>query len=411
MGFVGQPRAILPESFAMFPFLERFARDRFAKMLQRRIAAAGGPTDFKYDREKFVLTGSNGTAFLGNVYAQWRQEGSAHKQRLVDNFVATFSTTTNAVDLSWTEVQGKLTAAVRERAMLAAMDGPGWGLGIAAKPEKRPAQEPLSTWFSRTVLVDYPTHVVTVNQEHLADWGITFEEAFKIGLERLRSATVAKFDHVDGYYVGTWKDDYDASRILLPAIFEDLPLDGAPIVCLPNRLTLLVAGENQFDAVNAMLAKAEEVVRTIAKPQNPGPLVVREGKVLDFEVAKDSPMFNAVERARKFAALHTYQDQKTNLDRFYKETGKNFVVARYKLHELKSGGYESHCIWTKDVPTLLPVADYVVFVVGDGRDPKTAKIVAKVAWNDVVGKLGALLLDTQMFPARYYVSQFPTQEQ
>jgi hypothetical protein len=44
-----------------------------------------------------------------------------------------------------------------------------------------------------------------------------------------------------------------------------------PVVVLPNRLTLLVAGSNDESGIQAMLIKAEEIMRAEMKPQNPSP--------------------------------------------------------------------------------------------------------------------------------------------
>lgn len=171
-----------------------------------------------------------------------------------------------------------------------------------------PAQQPITKWFSKAVAIDYPTHSAIANEAHLQDWGITFEEAFATGIERLRESTLPKFRQQNGVWVSTWDDDYDSSRVLLPGIFDDLPLHGEPVVVIPNRLTLMVCGSEEPDALRVMFALAEAVVREKPKPQNTSPLAVRDGQILDFAVPPDSPVLNDVERAQKFAALATYED-------------------------------------------------------------------------------------------------------
>jgi hypothetical protein len=61
------------------------------------------------------------------------------------------------------------------------------------------------------------------------------------------------------------------------------------------------------------------------------------------------------------------------------------------------------------VPSLLPVADVVVFF--DPNRPEPERIVAQAPWSRVQAVVGDLMLDTKMFPVRQYVSKFPTPEQ
>ena len=43
--------------------------------------------------------------------------------------------------------------------------------------------------------------------------------------------------------------------------------------------------------------------------------------------------------------------------------------------------------------------------------PESQRSLGLAKWNDVTRIAGDLFLDTQMFPARFYVSKFPTEEQ
>jgi hypothetical protein len=86
---------------------------------------------------------------------------------------------------------------------------------------------------------------------------------------------------------------------LIPEIFDALPLDGAPVVCLPNRNSLLVTGSENQDGIKAMLKHAEQVVQARSRPMNPAPLILEDGEVADFSVSENSPIFRDVERAKK----------------------------------------------------------------------------------------------------------------
>jgi hypothetical protein len=393
----------------MFSFLRRLSRDRFANRMMKAIATAGGPSDFVYDRDAYFLRRPETIANLGNAYQAYQQAKGPQRQQVFDNFVTAFAQQKIADTSSYSAVESKLVAVARERAFLAALEGPGWGLDQATDPKVWPAQQGITKWFSKAIVIDYPTHVAVVNETHLKDWNVTFDEAFAIGLEKLRADTMPQFRQENGYHVGTWNDDYDSCRVLLPFIFDDLPLNGDPVVTLPNRLTLMVAGSNDPDAIRAMLLKAEEVVRSQPKPQNPSPLVSRDGKIEDFNVDESSPIFHDVQRARRLAGLCTYEDQKVNLDRAYEKIGKDIFVGSFNLMQTTAGAYETYSVWSKDVPTLLPETDVVMFF--DGSKPKAEQIVGRANWQRVREVLGNLMLDTKMFPPRYYVSKFPADAQ
>ncbi len=371
--------------------------------MMKAIAAAGGPGDFVYDRDAFMLRRDGAIANLSNIYVQYQNVRGAHRRRVFDNFVAAMAP--GQPEITSADIDTKLTAVIRERAFLAAMEGPGWGLDGAAEPARWPVHEPITAWFSKALVIDYPTHVAVVNQSHLTDWSLTFDEAYKIGFEKLRGCTAPKFQQAGGYFVSGWNDDYDSSRLLLPGIFDDLPLDGDPVVTIPNRLTLMVTGSNDHAGIGAMLVKAEDLARTQAKPQHIGPLLVHGDQISEFHPDRSSPAYTAVARAHRVGALMTYEDQKANLDLAYKKIGKDVFVASYKLFQTDRGDYESVSVWSRDVATLLPVTDFVMFI--DPALPDGQHLAAKASWAQVTATCGDLMLDTKMFPPRHYVSKFP----
>ena len=142
---------------------------------------------------------------------------------------------------------------------------------------------------------------------------------------------------------------------------------------------------------------------------NLAPLILKNEEVADFFVAENSPIFNDVERAKKVSALFYYQQQTETLKKLYEQKGKDLFVANYTLNRLETGGYESLCVWSKTVPTLLPKTDFIAFF--DPAKPESQRILGLAKWEEVMRVAGDLLLDTQMFPARFYVSKFPSEEQ
>lgn len=384
--------------------------DQFVRLLLNKAKAAGAPHNFDYNRESFTLKQGRTLLNLSNVYENYCRAKGDRKEVLLNNFIGAMTSTKEDFARSFEEARGNLVAVVRERSMLGDA-GIWWQLEFKEEATKDPvANEPISAWFTKAVVIDAPTHTTLVTEKQFSEWGITFAEGFALGLENLRGSTVPKFDRQGGLFIGSWKDDYDASRVLLPELFARLELDGDPVLSLPNRLTLLVAGSNDETALHALLEKSEEITGSEPQAYNTAPLLIRGGELWDFEVEPASPLFHPVQRAKKLAALSYYAGQKKLLEKLYADRGKDYFVASYALSHVEKRGYVSSCAWTKDVPTLLPESDVVRFVDTD-RTKEEGAVVATAPWNRVKAILGDHLLDTKMFPPRHFVSRFPSEDE
>jgi hypothetical protein len=95
--------------------------------------------------------------------------------------------------------------------------------------------------------------------------------------------------------------------------------------------------------------------------------------------------------------------------KLYEQKRKDIFVAKYTLQQRETGGYASYSVWSKTVPTLLPKTDLIAFF--DPTKPESQRMLGLAKWEDVMRIAGDLLLDTEMFPARFYVSKFPNDEQ
>jgi len=388
------------------PFKKKpFGIDDYAKLVIAEARKARIAESLEYDAKRFVLKRGDQRTFLANLFNDYCQADDAHKKRILGNTLALLRQKKEDIPLE--DAKSKVVAAVREQALFSFTTL--WWQLEGGTSEPKIAFEPISTWFARCPVLDFPEYVSMVSSESLRTWDSSFYQLYEIGLARLRDCTTPKFEKQPGFYVGGWHDDYDNSRILIPEVFSPLHLDGDPVVCLPNRNSLLVTGSEDHAGIQAMLKHAEEIVRTKPRPMNPAPLTLRDGEIADFSVAENSRIFNDVERAKKVSELFYYQQQTETLVKLYEQKGKDLFVANYALNQLETGGYESICVWSKTVPTLLPKTDFVAFF--DPTRPESKRKLGRAKWDDVMRIAGDLILDTEMFPGRFYVSKFPTDEQ
>ena len=75
----------------------------------------------------------------------------------------------------------------------------------------------------------------------------------------------------------------------------------------------------------------------------------------------------------------------------------------------KEDQYDSYSVWSKDVVTLLPRSERVVFF--DNGRPEKQKVVADVDWRIVTLHCATLMKDAGYTPTRYLVESFPTADQ
>jgi hypothetical protein len=388
------------------PFKKKpFEIDDFAKLVMVEAKKAGIAESLEYDPKRFVLTRGDQGTYLVNLFNDYCQANAEHKKRILGNTLALLRE--KKEDISFEAAKSKVVAAVREQALFSFTTL--WSELEGRKTEPKIASEPISAWFARCLVLDFPEYVSMVSPENLKTWGVSFDELFETGLARLRDCTSPKFEKQPDFYISGWHDDYDSSRILIPEVFASLQLDGDPVVCLPDQNLLLVTGSENHDGIKAMLKHAEEIVRTKTRPMNPAPLILKDGEVCDFAVRENSPIFSDVERAKKISALFYYQQQTENLMKLYEQKGKDLFVGKYSLNQSERRGYESYSVWSKTVPTLLPKTDLIAFF--DPTKPESERVRGRAKWKEVMRIAGDLLLDTQMFPARFYVSKFPTEEQ
>jgi len=390
----------------MFGFFEKPSPAKFAQMLLKEAARRGRPADYQFDEKNFTLKRGQQHVFLGNLYKDYCHAKGDHKKRVFENALALFGN--KAAELTAEEALCHATAAIRERAVFSLTQ---LHLKIEDSQAKDldPAFERVSDWFVKVIVLDFPEYVRVVNVTDLEKWGISFEAMFTLGLKRLQDSTPPKFRSEDGYFVGTWNDDYDASRALLPQVFQDLPIEGNPVVCVPTRLKLLVADDQNPAAVEAMFKKAEEIANKEPRPHNPAPLTYHDGQIIDYLPEKGSPVFNHVQRARGLAGMLYYSQQKDLLEKLYEKTRKDDFVASFKFTQRSDGSYLSYSVWSRGIRTLLPKTDLIML--SDPERPKEEMIVAQISWDRAQAVLGSLMLDTEMFPPRFYVSQFPSVEQ
>ncbi len=99
-----------------------------------------------------------------------------------------------------------------------------------------------------------------------------------------------------------------------------------------------------------------------------------------------------------------YAQQKDMLDKLHAKNGEDVFVASFSVIKSPDGRMFSYATWTATTDSLLPKTDTLVF--GRlGTEPQM------VEWEKAVEVVGDLMETVDIYPPRFRVREFPTEEQ
>ena len=254
--------------------------------------------------------------------------------------------------------------------------------------------------------IDMPDSMSLVTEEHLKEWGVTFEDAFDQATLNLRGHTEQEGWKAirPGVWSGEWGDSYESSRILLPDVFHRLGISD-PVAMVPFRDAILVTSARDELGLERMLDIVERAIETTNRWISFKPAILQEKAWLPF-----TPPPALQERFRRIAITNsssTYSQQKELLDSKFKKESEDVFVATYSVLET-DGKAMSWATWTKGVShALLPITDLVILGAPEELDLPTLI----VPWDRVRELVGHLMLTTEINPPRFRVREFPSSDE
>ena len=266
-----------------------------------------------------------------------------------------------------------------------------------------PVFRPLAGLYALSLVVDFPDGELDVGPRELAAWGADFD----ILLQRARANLLLRGgdegfrEARSGLFRSTWRDNLDGSRVLLPGMLKGLPIQGEPVVVLPNPDTLLVAGADDPQGLTRLMEAALEFLQDDRHAQNVCPLRLRHFVWEPWEADPGHPAAPLLGRIRRRRLVEEYGRQKAILDRRHSQEGRTVAVAPLHLERTPAGVVASRTLWRRGIGEgWLPEADQV------GLMP-TPDSCLWVPWSQARRHLGHLLEPLGMFPERYRFRAFP----
>jgi hypothetical protein len=381
-------------------------QSQYAKMFMDGIRRAGETRKIVYDSDQFRILPeeqSSRCMFLGNVYAEYcsvpREEREATLKRAVRNwFVAEKETPEDFED-----ARHDLLPVIRTRGYL--------GSYFLLMEVEGNAPEPMPSHLvgddmAVTLVYDLPEAMRSIVQTDLDRWGITFYEALEVARDNLRHLPHSFIGpkEGEGVYLSATHDNYDSSRLLLLDTIRQFQVKGDFVAMIPNRDTLIVTGADDEEGLKGMLALAKDALQQ-PRPMSGLALRLDGDEWVSWLPDVAHPLYGEFRLLEVQSVMEEYSEQKRLLDKLHEKKQQDIFVASYKaMANQTTGQITTYCVWGKDVLALLPHTNRIMFV-QDGKEPLAAD------WDRVVEEMGDSMKPMDIYPERFQVVGFPTEEQ
>ena len=376
------------------------SKDRFAEYVRRALAKQSPTVEWSYDSGEFALKGPHKTTFfLANIYDEYGQARIGARQALFEKYLASCVAKDRPLPETWSDAKDHILPVLRSR----------WTYERLKLTHPEGAAQALHLVSDRLVLdlaFDTEDAIRGIGAEQLAVWGLNADEARAVAEDNLRRRSTEPLKQPVpgvGFYASTWADNYDATRMILQDFLHRHEVYGDPVVMVPHRDLLLLAGDRDADALAAMARAAQ------TQQDEPRALCFEAYRRVDdtwqpFAVETAHPALSSFRDLRMEELARYYADQKNLMDAANTNNGVDLFVASHKLAS-KDGSDEvfSFATWTRGADSLLPEADRVILFDGEARH-------LIVPWDAVREHCAELMEVVDVWPRRFRVRSFPSEE-
>jgi hypothetical protein len=378
---------------------ERFA-EAFAKRLKQYPGVSAVDHEAAESQLRFQFHGGNQLIRLQNAYAEAQKAPPAKQDAIIDFFIK--------AQLESARPDDDLEA--NRRNLLPTVQAPSYfsisELTVQANfPDAKPVHIPyggLAPGLAVGIVIDSERAKAAMTHDKFHQWGLSLEQALGIAIDNLRDSTEAKFkEETSGLFVSQWNDTYDATRMLLTDMLCRLKIRGEPVVGIPNRNRLIVAGSKDPEALVKVANTVAYCIENEPRPNYAGLLRLDQGRWLPFDEAS-LPNHALLVRAHYQILIADYNQQKELLDKLHQAGGHDIHVASYMVKQGPDGaGPFSAATLTRGVRTLLPRVDRLMLL-----DSQTRELIM-VPWEAAAEALGSRLAPLKLAPPRFEASEFP----
>jgi hypothetical protein len=306
---------------------------------------------------------------------------------------------------TWSTVAPRLLPVLRSQSFFRAGSG---DLGTMPLP----ASQPFVPFVDLGLVVDEDDRMSYVSSTHLAQWGVTLEDALLHAVRNSARLAPAVSDDDDIFHVDAG-DDHESSRLAVPGFLADFKgkVAGAPIAIMPSRSQLWIGGADDDELVSQLADRAAREYDAANRSISPALYTVdASGEVVPFHVEPAHPAYHAVRLGHLKLQVHEYDLQKQELDAHHDHDAVDVFVASLNGLVRDDGLALTWTLWSDGIDTLLPAADLICFLSADRRERRTVPdlFVPFAAVRDILG--AGFVPEADHRPPRFRVSAHPPAE-
>ncbi|MDP1922164.1 MAG: hypothetical protein Q8L14_38345 [Myxococcales bacterium] len=404
-------------------FLDRFFggvpdEKSFATLVIEHMKKSGEARPITFEPQRFQLVvgdpgGAVNILFLGNAYEEFKALPKKDRNRVFQRYAPEEYTNVDAFDDKGAAARSLLPR-IRDRlyaSTLGLRTRQQFGDQLLKGSDTLPTlpHRPVGDVLAASLCIDLPTTVIDCLDQNYTRWKSSIDELWPVALENLRSISKKPFKQVaPGVFVSPYSDSHDPARLLLPELFVNLPIKGAPVAGVPNRNTLIVTGADDaagLDEFVTLMKMGLKDPRTVSSM----PLILTDAGWAPFERTRTDSVGKELSILAAQSRLSLNDGQKETLEAEHQRIGRDVFVASYKAVMSKAGEVISYSTWTKDVETLLPKTRDLMFVVLLDESPENPEVI-RVPWEVAVRVVGhRMKQEAGVWPERWLVESFPSE--
>ena len=383
------------------------SRDRFASLMIAGLREAGDRREVHFDKDEYRLCfeedgEDRGVLNLTNLYIEFCNVDKSDRKQCIKEMVRAALSHLKEMPEDFEDASYDIRPRLWTRSTFEL-------LKLRQQLENgNPVDWPLEMIGEHlflSIVYDLPESVRSISTEDLEQWGVTFWETREIAIHNLAESKFVYANVGNELYASNTQDSYDATRLMLPELFNEFEVEGQHIAMVPNRDTLLVTGTESVVGQKMMIEFATQQLQEQPRPMIATPLLLQpDGTWTDWIPPTDNPLYSEFERLRLGWLQIEYEDQKQLLEKIYEIQLNDDFVASFTV-ATKDDDVHSYCVWSAGVKSVLPRADFLVFYDVDSGESRRTR------WEDAVEVVGDLMEPMDLYPPRYRVFDFPDAKQ
>ena len=381
------------------------SRDRFAGRLIAEMKRCGVQESLRYNAEQFVVERSDGGLVnLANIYHEYCNTPRADRDEVFRRFVRGCLGMGNfELPGEFADAQHDLLPVVRSRFYFesAGLQSRARGASGLNVPHLV-----LGEHLAVSLVYDLPQAMRSIGPDDLDTWDTSFYQALEVARHNLEQLGNVAFANINNRcFASATGDNYDASRLILLDLIRRLPVRGDYIAMVPNRDSLLITGSDDQQGLGILCKLARESFQQ-PRPISTIALRLEEDDWQPWLPEPDSPLYGVFRELHLRTLAAEYSDQDELLANVQRARGKDALPAAFQVvQDTATQLYSSYCIWTEGVASLLPRTDLITLAIADGKP------IGTFPWQQVQQVAGTLMRAEDVYPERWLVQEFPSQQQ